>query len=88
MCKVKHVSSSLTTAMTWDPAMHCCRPTAFACREVLEGANELRVMLCRDKIVQGGSGPKRGTSVIAACGELQDLRDPSQCGSVAHPSLL
>jgi hypothetical protein len=35
---------------------------------VLDGANELRVMLCRDKMVQSSSGQKRGTSVIAACG--------------------
>eukprot|EP00775_Hariotina_reticulata_P011665 gene11665-11808_t len=47
------------TAIQWNESMTL---------EVLEGANELRVMLCRDKIVQGGSGPKRGTSVIAACG--------------------
>lgn len=35
------------------------------CREVLEGCNELRLMLCREKF----QGNKRGTSVIAACGE-------------------
>jgi len=32
--------------------------------ELLEGANELRLMLCREKF----QGTKRGTSVIAACG--------------------
>lgn len=32
--------------------------------EVLDGSNELRLMLCREKF----SGSKRGTSVIAACG--------------------
>mmetsp|Transcript_29159 Transcript_29159/g.74399 ORF Transcript_29159/g.74399 Transcript_29159/m.74399 type:complete len:233 (-) Transcript_29159:390-1088(-) len=32
--------------------------------EVLEGSNELRLMLCREKF----QGTKRGTSVIAACG--------------------
>lgn len=47
-------------------AMLCCVAPP---REVLEGANELRVMLCRDKLVQSGSGTKRGTSVLAACGE-------------------
>eukprot|EP00878_Enallax_costatus_P000516 GHUV01000611.1.p1 GENE.GHUV01000611.1~~GHUV01000611.1.p1 ORF type:complete len:227 (+),score=54.57 GHUV01000611.1:166-846(+) len=47
------------TAMLWNETMTL---------EVLDGANELRVMLCRDKVVQSGSGTKRGTSVIAACG--------------------
>uniref|UniRef100_A0A383VVM2 C2 domain-containing protein n=1 Tax=Tetradesmus obliquus TaxID=3088 RepID=A0A383VVM2_TETOB len=47
------------TAILWNETMTL---------EVLEGANELRVMLCRDKLVQSGSGVKRGTSVIAACG--------------------
>ncbi|KAL6757982.1 hypothetical protein V8C86DRAFT_1573762 [Haematococcus lacustris] len=36
--------------------------------EVLEGAGELRLMLCREKI----QGNKRGTSVIAACGIFLD----------------
>ena len=35
------------------------------CRDVLENANELRIMLCREK----RSGTRTGTSVIAACGE-------------------
>eukprot|EP00879_Flechtneria_rotunda_P008851 GHRR01009271.1.p1 GENE.GHRR01009271.1~~GHRR01009271.1.p1 ORF type:complete len:112 (+),score=13.66 GHRR01009271.1:199-534(+) len=47
------------TAILWNETMTL---------EVLEGANELRVMLCRDKMVPSGSGMKRGTSVIAACG--------------------
>lgn len=34
------------------------------CREVLEGATELRLMLCREK----RTGTRVGTSVIAACG--------------------
>lgn len=51
-----------------NPLFCCTMPSA--CRDVLEGANELRVMLCRDKLVQSGSGQKRGTSVIAACGTL------------------
>lgn len=38
--------------------------------EVLEGANELRLMVCREKIQNG----KRGTSVLAACGiYVQDI---------------
>lgn len=37
---------------------------SLLCRELLEGASELRFMLCRDKF----QGTKRGTSVIAACG--------------------
>jgi hypothetical protein len=36
---------------------------------VLENANELRVMLCTDKVVQTANGIKKGTNVIAACGE-------------------
>jgi hypothetical protein len=36
--------------------------------DVLEGANELRIMLCRDKMVQSGGGWKRSTAIIAACG--------------------
>ncbi|KAG1672621.1 hypothetical protein FOA52_002101 [Chlamydomonas sp. UWO 241] len=32
--------------------------------EVLEGANELRILLCREK----NTGTKKGTSVLAACG--------------------
>ncbi|KAF8069397.1 hypothetical protein HT031_001512 [Scenedesmus sp. PABB004] len=47
------------TAILWNETMTL---------EVMEGANELRVMLCRDKLVQSGGGTKRGTSVIAACG--------------------
>ena len=35
-----------------------------ACRDVQENANELRIMLCREK----RSGTRSGTSVIAACG--------------------
>ena len=38
------------------------------CRDVLENANELRIMLCREK----RSGTRTGTSVIAACGEEPD----------------
>jgi hypothetical protein len=40
--------------------------------EVLEGSNELRLMLCREKF----QGTKRGTSVIAACGiYVNDILD-------------
>jgi len=39
--------------------------TISACREVFEGSNELRFLFCRDRY----HGGKRGTSVIAACGE-------------------
>jgi hypothetical protein len=58
------------------------------CSEVLEGANELRVMLCRDKLVQSGSGLKRGTSVIAACGEQSSNSHSSYSStlSVIRPS--
>jgi hypothetical protein len=41
----------------------CCCTCRY--RELLEGANELRLMLCREKI----QGTKKGTSVIAACGK-------------------
>ena len=37
---------------------------SLVCREVLEGATELRLMLCREK----RTGTRVGTSVIAACG--------------------
>ena len=36
--------------------------------EVLEGATELRIMLCKEKRTAGSS--RVGTSVVAACGEL------------------
>ena len=36
-------------------------------RELLEGGNELRLLLCRDKF-RGTKNP--GTSVLAACGAL------------------
>eukprot|EP00199_Chlamydomonas_sp_CCMP681_P006267 CAMPEP_0119109010 /NCGR_PEP_ID=MMETSP1180-20130426/16759_1 /TAXON_ID=3052 ORGANISM="Chlamydomonas cf sp, Strain CCMP681" /NCGR_SAMPLE_ID=MMETSP1180 /ASSEMBLY_ACC=CAM_ASM_000741 /LENGTH=217 /DNA_ID=CAMNT_0007094703 /DNA_START=119 /DNA_END=772 /DNA_ORIENTATION=+ len=40
--------------------------------EVLEGSNELRLMLCREKLSAG----KRGTAVIAACGiYVSDILD-------------
>eukprot|EP00798_Chlamydomonas_sp_ICE-L_P001514 gene1514-32892_t len=41
--------------ITWDEELRL---------EVLEGSNELRLMMCREKFL----GTKRGTSVIAACG--------------------
>jgi hypothetical protein len=43
-------------------SLHAC--ISHGCREVLEGANELRIMLCKEKF----NGTKKGTSVIAACG--------------------
>jgi hypothetical protein len=45
--------------------------------EVLEHANELRVMLCKDKVTQLPDGTtKRGTQVIAACGiYVSDILD-------------
>lgn len=49
------------------------RPIAY-CREVLENANELRVMLCKDKLMTSNSGTqKRGTTVLAACGRWSSL---------------
>jgi len=39
--------------------------------EVLDNASELRIMLCRDKLVPlpgGGGGTRRSTHVVAACG--------------------
>ena len=45
------------------------------CRDVLENANELRIMLCREK----RSGTRTGTSVIAACGEEPDCM---QCNRI------
>eukprot|EP00877_Chromochloris_zofingiensis_P012431 jgi/Chrzof1/7441/Cz02g24050.t1 len=52
------------------------RPIAY-CREVLENANELRVMLCKDKLMTSNSGTqKRGTTVLAACGiYVNDILD-------------
>ncbi len=49
-------------AATWN----CTRWHADQrrCREVLEGATELRLMLCREK----RTGTRVGTSVVAACG--------------------
>ncbi|KIZ01819.1 hypothetical protein MNEG_6139 [Monoraphidium neglectum] len=45
--------------------------------EVLEHANELRVMLCKDKFTQLPDGStKRGTQVLAACGiYVSDILD-------------
>lgn len=45
--------------------------------EVLEHANELRVMLCKDKLTQLPDGSsKRGTQVLAACGiYVSDILD-------------
>lgn len=45
--------------------------------EVLEHANELRVMLCKDKVTQLPDGStKRGTQVLAACGiYVSDILD-------------
>ncbi len=40
---------------------------------MLENANELRIMLCREK----RSGTRTGTSVIAACGELHTHQNHS-----------
>ncbi len=40
---------------------------ATSCSEVLEGATELRIMLCKEKRTAGSS--RVGTSVVAACGE-------------------
>lgn len=42
-----------------------CRRVCAFCRELLEGSSELRLMLCREKF----QGNKKGTSVVAACGE-------------------
>ncbi|GBF99656.1 hypothetical protein Rsub_12475 [Raphidocelis subcapitata] len=45
--------------------------------EVLDNANELRVMLCKDKVSQLPDGTtKRGTQVVAACGiYVSDILD-------------
>jgi hypothetical protein len=45
--------------------------------EVLEHANELRVMLCKDKVTTLPDGTyKRGTQVVAACGiYVSDILD-------------
>ncbi|KAI8474030.1 MAG: hypothetical protein J3K34DRAFT_409247 [Monoraphidium minutum] len=45
--------------------------------EVLDNANELRVMLCKDKVTtQPDGSTKRGTQVIAACGiYVSDILD-------------
>jgi hypothetical protein len=67
-------------AGTPDPAI-CCA----TCRDVLDGANELRVMLCRDKMVQSSSGQKRGTSVIAACGASHKGQQPTSTAA-AEPA--
>ena len=48
----------------------------WVCREVLEGATELRLMLCREK----RTGTRVGTSVIAACGA------PRKSGSTRAPN--
>jgi len=46
-----------------DTEVHpCC-----GCRELLEGANELRVMVCKDKVVPGAG--KKGVQIVAACGK-------------------
>lgn len=44
--------------------------------EVLDNANELRVMLCKDKVMQTSNGVKKGTTVVAACGiYVNDILD-------------
>jgi hypothetical protein len=43
-------------------------------REVLDNANELRVMLCKDKVMQTSNGMKKGTTVIAACGKTKIMQ--------------
>lgn len=57
--------------------------------EVLDNANELRIMLCKDKVVHTSVGAKRGTAVIAACGASQTLNgrcvdSHSVAASAAH----
>ena len=53
-----------------EPATHhMAKLVSFVCREVLEGATELRLMLCREK----RTGTRVGTSVIAACGAPRSL---------------
>ena len=51
------------------------------CRELLDNANELRLMLCREKY----QGTKRGTSVIAACGRLWPDRQWGCGAMVSRP---
>ncbi len=58
-------------------------------REVLEGANELRIMLCKDKVVTTANGQKKGTSVIAACGACGTATGGACCdGPLAIRGLL
>ena len=52
--------------------------------EILEGASELRLMLCKEKRVPPGSSARAGTSVIAACGEFF-LSFPRALLSDPHP---
>ena len=47
-----------------DTVLDQARRVDHACSEVLEGATELRIMLCKEK----RSGGNLGTSVVAACG--------------------
>lgn len=44
--------------------------------EVLEGANELRIMLCRPK---EGGGERSSTSIVAACGIYMKACGPPGC---------
>jgi hypothetical protein len=47
-----------------DDCSWCIASQHTARREVLEGSNELRLMVCREKITNG----RKGTAVVAACG--------------------
>ena len=75
------------------PAAHARRRAApqqghaTHCRDVLDGSNELRIMLCKDKLVPTGTGSKRGTSVIAACGEAAGAL-PAPSAALPQPSPL
>ena len=51
-------------------------------RELLDGGDELRLMLCREKF----QGTKRGTSVMAACGAL--CVTAAAAAAVAAPAVI
>ena len=56
------------------PHSRACRP-ALPASEVLEGASELRIMLCRPK--QTG-GERSSSSIVAACGIYMKVRSAAQ----------
>ena len=57
------------------PAAGVERRPALPASEVLEGASELRIMLCRPK--QTG-GERSSSSIVAACGIYMKVRSAAQ----------